>query len=144
MNAAPRLPPSLLVLLTCCPYVVGCGEAEGVTGTVTLDGEPLRPQPPRVVRVALLPVAGDPAADTPSAADVRPDGGFALPELPPGDYRAVVHDFDRYPFRDRLAAHFRGRPDSLPVTVEPGRPVTLAVDSAWYDAAPAAGSSGTP
>lgn len=147
----PALAGVIATCLLCLAVFVGCGRDGGVTvtGVVTIDGETVRPERPRVIKVALRPHsdAGEPSSPSPNGspspselagwtADVRPDGSFELPDVPRGEYRVIASDFSRFPSDDRLAEHFRSRPDSLTVKIPSPDPLEIRLDGDWYSAGP--------
>lgn len=137
--------------LLCLAVLPGCGGGGGVTvtGVVTIDGETVRPERPRVIKVALRPHSdvGEPFSANPNdlpsptelaawTADVLPDGSFELPDVPRGEYRVIASDFSRFPSDDRLSEHFRSSPDSLTVELPSPDPLEIRLDGDWYSSGP--------
>ena len=137
--------------LPCLAVLPGCGGGGGVlvTGVVTIDGETVCPERPRVIKVALRPesdadeLSSPNPNDSPSpsemaswTANVLPDGSFELRDVPRGEYRVIASDFSRFPSDDRLAEHFRSSPDSLMVKIPSPDRLEIRRDSDWYSAGP--------
>lgn len=124
---------SLLVLLLC----LGCAEnGFDVKGRITIDGNPVTLESGHTMKVGLRPAdattALTPTQKSGLIATVAADGSFDLHNVSPGNYFAIVSDFESFPSRDRLADHFRKFPESMPCTVDTAQTAfDLAVDSTW-------------
>lgn len=137
---ARRSPAIAVFIVWLTALFAGCGGGStSVSGQVYVDGEPLEVSPPRIVKIALRPLAVDAETETLDAkvlagltADVQADGKFELNEVPPGEYRLIASDFEQFPSTDRLAEHFRASPDSLVVTVPSGSKIEVRLKRDWY------------
>ena len=105
-----------LLLVVC--LVSGCGSGEtlgvGVTGKVTLDGDPLKEG-----MISFIP---DGSNESPTAGASIEDGQFSIPRLGgplPGKFRVEISSFRELPKAKRQVGQMFGRPASeFPAGVE--------------------------
>jgi len=118
--------------------LAGCSDGGiEVTGAVQIDGKAPDFRPREVMKVSLIPEQINEQAfdsDQIATTTVQRDGSFVLSPVMPGTYRVAVADFASYPSDDRLAAFFRGNPDTIRVQVPADEPLKIEIQSDWLSA----------
>ena len=93
-------------LLLVCLLAIGCGAKKvTVKGKVTRKGEPLKVSKTGYVSVTLIPAdKGEKYTTIPIRAES--DGSFTAKDVPVGEYKIAIEQFDPNPQTDALAGRF--------------------------------------
>jgi hypothetical protein len=130
----------IFCLLVSAALAIGCGKTGvDISGSLVIDGKPLRTEGSEQVKIALNPKemtmaeSLTPTERTALTATMTDDGTFAFADVLPGAYWVRVSHFDRFPYGDKLVDHFRDYPESIEWIVEekPSENV-IEINPDWY------------